>query len=126
MFDLKRFRKERKISQTELADQLGVGQSFISQIERGKDPMPDTLIAKLADIYQIDNIENEDYSDLDNNIESKEGNSNSLTTYIIQQISEKDKKIEELSKYVGKLETLLEQNGIDYKGIFENIKRGAV
>lgn len=56
MFDLKRFRKERKISQVALADQLGVGQSFISQIESGKDPMPDLLIKKLSDIYHVNNI----------------------------------------------------------------------
>ncbi|GHT63130.1 hypothetical protein FACS189451_09260 [Bacteroidia bacterium] len=56
MFDLKRFRKERKINQKTLADQLGVGQPFVSQIESGKDPMPDALIEKLADIYQVNNI----------------------------------------------------------------------
>lgn len=56
MFDLKRFRKERKLSQTVLADALGVGQSFISQIESGKDPMPDAFIKKLADIYNVKNI----------------------------------------------------------------------
>ena len=38
IFDLKRFRKDKKISQTKLAEMLGVGQSFISQIESGKDP----------------------------------------------------------------------------------------
>lgn len=58
MFDLKRFRKEKKISQTALAKKLGIGQSFISQIESGKDPMPDALISKLIDIYEIDNAEN--------------------------------------------------------------------
>lgn len=56
MFDLKRFRKERKLKQTGLADALGVGQSFISQIESGKDPIPDALIKKLADIYNVKNI----------------------------------------------------------------------
>ena len=50
MFDLKSFRKGKKISQKKLADLLGVGQSFISQIETGKDPMPDSLINKLVEI----------------------------------------------------------------------------
>jgi len=56
MFDLKRFRKDLRISQTALAEKLGIGQSFISQIESGKDPMPDNFIEKLADIYHVENI----------------------------------------------------------------------
>ena len=56
MFDLKRFRKEHKISQTELAKLLGVVQSFISQVESGKDPMPESLISKLKEIFSIEDI----------------------------------------------------------------------
>lgn len=33
------------------------GQSFISQIENGKDRMPDTWIDKIANIYNVTNIE---------------------------------------------------------------------
>lgn len=54
LFDLKRFRIEKKISQKQLADKLGVGQSFISQIENGKNPIPDLLLSKLKDIYALD------------------------------------------------------------------------
>ena len=57
MFDLKSFRKGKKISQKKLADLLGVGQSFISQIETGKDPMPDSLINKLVEIYPNDTLD---------------------------------------------------------------------
>lgn len=53
-FDLRRFRKERKLKQQDIADILGAGQSFISQIESGKDPMPAAYVEKLAKIYQID------------------------------------------------------------------------
>ena len=56
MFDLKRFREERKISQREISQKTGVAQSFISQIESGKDPMPDALVSKLKEIYHIDDI----------------------------------------------------------------------
>ena len=45
--DLKAFRKYNKISQQELADYLGVGQSFISQIERGASSIPQTMIEKI-------------------------------------------------------------------------------
>ena len=57
MFDLKSFRKGKKISQKKLADLLGVCQSFISQIETGKDPMPDSLINKLVEIYPNDTLD---------------------------------------------------------------------
>lgn len=56
MFDLKKLRKEKKVSQKDLAEELGVGQSFISQMENGKDPVPKTVIAKLVDLYNIENI----------------------------------------------------------------------
>ena len=55
-FDLRGFREDNKISQKALSEQLGIGQSFISQIENGKDPMPDSLISKIKEIYQLDDI----------------------------------------------------------------------
>lgn len=39
-FDLKSFRKHNCLSQAELADFLGVGQSFISKVEKGVNPLP--------------------------------------------------------------------------------------
>ncbi len=47
MFDLKGFRKANKISQVELADYLGIGQGFVSQMENGTRPVPDTIVEKL-------------------------------------------------------------------------------
>lgn len=47
MVQLKQFRKENKITQQHLAEYLMVGQSFISQIEKGQRPMPQEYIAKL-------------------------------------------------------------------------------
>lgn len=37
MFDLKRFRKENKLKQSDVADRIGVAQARISNYERGKD-----------------------------------------------------------------------------------------
>lgn len=48
MFDLKGFRKDRRMSQKQLSEVLGIGTSFISQIETGKDPMPSYVPEKLA------------------------------------------------------------------------------
>lgn len=60
--NLKQFRKLNGISQQELAAYLGVGQSFISQIERGISPLPDSVLDKIKanpdwTIY-IDKVEN--------------------------------------------------------------------
>lgn len=46
--DLKAFRKANKISQIELAEFLEVGQSFISQIEKGTRPLPSEYISRLT------------------------------------------------------------------------------
>ncbi len=62
MFDLKGFRKSRKLSQKQISEILGIGTSFISQIETGKDPMPGYIPDKLAaafgkeevDMYYVD------------------------------------------------------------------------
>ncbi len=47
MIDLKRFRSANNITQSELAKYLGVGQSFISQIEKGDRPLPVEYIGKI-------------------------------------------------------------------------------
>lgn len=45
--DLKAFRKANKLSQIQLAEFLGVGQSFISQVELGSRPLPQEQISKI-------------------------------------------------------------------------------
>ena len=45
--DLKAFRKANGLSQVALAEYLGVGQSFISQIEKGDRPMPKEYISTI-------------------------------------------------------------------------------
>jgi transcriptional regulator with XRE-family HTH domain len=57
MFDLKGFRKDRKMSQKQISEILGIGTSFISQIETGKDPMPSYVPDKLADAFGKEEIE---------------------------------------------------------------------
>ena len=47
MIDLKEFRKANKISQTALADYLGIGQGFVSQMENGERPMPISIEEKI-------------------------------------------------------------------------------
>ena len=45
--DIKAFRKANDLSQVELAKFLGVGQSFISQIEKGDRPLPSDSLDKI-------------------------------------------------------------------------------
>ena len=49
--DIAKFRKSRSLSQKELAEKLGVKQSFLSAIETGKSPLPSDKMHKLQDIY---------------------------------------------------------------------------
>jgi transcriptional regulator with XRE-family HTH domain len=48
-FDLRIFRKQKGLTQKQVAEFLGIGQSFVSQMERGKDATPKETIAKLID-----------------------------------------------------------------------------
>lgn len=54
MIDLKRFREENRIYQSEIANVLGVAQSYVSQIENGNRPLNDdkfnTLHKRYGDI----------------------------------------------------------------------------
>ena len=47
MADLKSFRRANHLTQIDLADHLGVGQGFISQIEKGDRPIPSKIISTL-------------------------------------------------------------------------------
>ena len=57
MFDLKGFRKDRKLSQKQISEVLGIGTSFISQIETGKDPMPSYVPDKLAATFGKEEVD---------------------------------------------------------------------
>ena len=48
MIDLKAFRKANHLTQIELANYFGVGQGFISQIEKGDRPIPPEYISRIS------------------------------------------------------------------------------
>ncbi|MBR2984640.1 MAG: helix-turn-helix transcriptional regulator [Clostridia bacterium] len=50
---VKALRRESKLSQAELADQIGVSQQCISEWERGKTEPTLTFIVKLSDIFNV-------------------------------------------------------------------------
>lgn len=56
IFDLKRFRTERKVTQKELSELLARPQSFLSAIEHGKRSAPPGMLDMLAEAYKVENI----------------------------------------------------------------------
>ena len=51
MIDIKAFRKAKKITQQEFAELLGCNQSFISQIESGRRPLPKEYVERLVENF---------------------------------------------------------------------------
>ena len=49
MKELKEFRKDNSLTQTELGDYLGLGKSFVSKIENGREKLPADKFRKLID-----------------------------------------------------------------------------
>lgn len=46
-FNLRIFRRQKGLTQSQIAEFLGIGQSYVSQMERGKDPISKETISKL-------------------------------------------------------------------------------
>lgn len=56
--DINRIRKERQLTQKQLAQLTSYPQGFISQIENGKAKCPLAFIEKVRDVFSITDIEN--------------------------------------------------------------------
>ena len=54
MIDFKAFREDNKLTQVKAAAYFGCKQSFISQIESGYRPVPDTFISKVLSDISMD------------------------------------------------------------------------
>lgn len=55
-FDITRLRKEKGMSQSELAQRLQMTQSFLSAIENGKSPLPIDKEEKLCEIFCLSDL----------------------------------------------------------------------
>jgi len=51
---LRRLRRERQLSQTEMATTLGISPSYLNHLERNQRPVTAALLLKLAELYDID------------------------------------------------------------------------
>lgn len=57
--EIKTFRQERNLTQKELADRIGVGEDYISKLERGVLPVTEKIIAALDEIKSLETVESE-------------------------------------------------------------------
>lgn len=126
--DLKAFRKANNISQVELAEYLGVGQSFISQMEKGIRPIPQEYISKLSanqnwntsmlisessdlDATTLRGRERElAPGDIRSTLENvlKHGTTDYFISYLEGKIADQESLIRELYQQIGALEAKLE------------------
>lgn len=135
MFDLKRFRKDKNLTQKDMADILSCGQAFISHVEKGIKDLPqdkrNILEERFGNIcsYDIGNItsiskEQKQPKKVEEvRTDAKDllfAGADAFSRQIIQMmnekliapysmIEEKDKEIERLNREIGKLEAQLEQ-----------------
>jgi transcriptional regulator with XRE-family HTH domain len=125
-FDLKRFRKDKKLTQVDLADLFSCNQNFISRIEAGIRHIPadklDILQSKYGNIsnYFGEKIEGVSMPETTPQ-EMMFAGADAFSRQLIQMMNEKliapyslleekEKEIEKLNRQIGKLEALLEEN----------------
>lgn len=135
MFDLKRFRKDKKLTQNELADILSCGQAFISHVEKGIKDLPQDKRSILEErygnicSYDIDNItcinkeEKTPQKTEEVRTDPKDllfAGADAFSRQIIQMMNEKliapysmliekDKEIERLNREIGRLQAKIEE-----------------
>lgn len=146
VFDLKAFRKDKNITQTEIAKMFSCNQNFISRIESGIRQIP---MDKLEILQSVFGDISEYYKDLDPpklNQQTKQVQVNedsldfitaggeAFSSMIVRMMNEKqiapyglladkDREIAELNRQIGKLEALLE---VAKKGTAQQVGNAAV
>jgi len=61
-FDLKRFRKEKKLTQDGLAAMVGYSRASLSNFESGRQSITDTFLDKLHEVFGIEVEEHKSYN----------------------------------------------------------------
>ena len=131
--DLKALRKINNISQVELAEYLGVGQSFISQVEKGIRPLPKECISKIlanqswdssSALAKSSSVDEDAVMQAFNNLSLLMKTNNKTMELLYQLIDRKDAEIKELTEQVIAYKIEIEQ----LKDLVKNLqsKRGDV
>lgn len=89
MFDIKKFRKEQRLTQVQFGKMLGYTHAYISNVENGKEPITDNFLNKLHEIF---NIEVEEYKSYNQKVSVDDPGEEYLTKW-------KEKYYELLEKY---------------------------
>lgn len=129
VFDLKAFRKDKNITQTEIARMFSCNQNFISRIESGIRPIPtdkmEILQSKYGDISEyyrelVEPPQNDKQVQVnDDSLELITAGGEAFSNMIVRMMNEKqiapyglladkDAQIADLNRQIGKLEALLE------------------
>lgn len=125
VFDLKQFRKDKNLTQKDLADLLGVNQVFISRVEKGEKQFSQEKLVILQSKYgyitdyfkeESDDISVPDASTKDILFAGADAFSRQIVQMMNEKLIapysllvEKDKEIEKLNREIGKLQAQLEQ-----------------
>jgi len=135
MFDLKRFRKDKNLTQNEIADILSCGQAFISHVEKGIKDLPQDKRSILEErfgnicsydtgnITRISKEQKQPKKTDEVSVDAKDllfAGADAFSRQVIQMMNEKliapysmllekDKEIERLNREIGRLEAKLEE-----------------
>lgn len=122
VFDLKRFRKDKKLTQKQIAELLNCEQPFISKVEKEERLFPETMQAVLRDIYgditEYITIKEDMKLQGVTPAEFLEAGADAFTRQMVRMMNdkliapyglleEKDKQIEQLNRIIGGLESEL-------------------
>lgn len=122
LFDLKRFRRDKKITQIQLTETLGCKQSFISAVESGKRDLPKDKISilesKYGDITDYITIKEDTVLLGTTPLDILEAGADAFTRQMVKMMNEKliapyglleekEKQIEKLNRIIGSLEDQL-------------------
>lgn len=121
MFELKRFRKVKKISQQRLAEQLGVQQAYLSAVERGLRPFPERHIKQLKEMYGDAEVSKYEKEDPVEELLSKRKNS---TNEIMDVVKEYQARLDKKDEQIDSLIQLLQKEIKDIKSDIKKAEDG--
>lgn len=125
MVDLKAFRKANNLTQNELANYLGVGQGFISQMEKGDRPVPKEYISTLSanpygwDVSMLTNQSRDSKPEL---VAEHKPQLSNVEILLRDMLAEKEAKIDVLQDRINEL---IEENA-RLKTLIESERKGGV